>query len=250
MIRSASPLRARMTPRNIIVPFCSGSRRTTIRTNMSEPMFPTFNEVIERYRGQIGEGTLRNWRSMRVGPSFLKIGKAVLYPLEELDRWDRRKLIVCQPFRPTLIDESANSGRAFASVGTFRGLLRMSMPTSLGIRDAIPRLAPRPRRTRVETRARPSHCSSASVGYKYDGPEVLSGRRRSSPATASSISTFQKATAPKAWTWDAKKDFFNTIGAKLTLVEAAMSQTNSCTAAIACFIQSPSRRAAGTIPVS
>ena len=53
---------------------------------MSDRMFLTLNEVIERYRGQISEGTLRNWRSMRVGPSFLKIGKAVLYPLEELDR--------------------------------------------------------------------------------------------------------------------------------------------------------------------
>jgi hypothetical protein len=30
---------------------------------MSEPMFLTLNEVIERYRGQISEGTLRNWRS-------------------------------------------------------------------------------------------------------------------------------------------------------------------------------------------
>jgi hypothetical protein len=47
---------------------------------MSEPMFLTLNEVIERYRGQISEGTLRNGRSMRVGPSFLKVGKAVLYP--------------------------------------------------------------------------------------------------------------------------------------------------------------------------
>jgi hypothetical protein len=65
----------------------------------------TLNEVIERYRGQISDGTLRNWRSMRVGPSFLKIGKAVLYPLEELDRWDRRNLIVCRPFRPLLIDD-------------------------------------------------------------------------------------------------------------------------------------------------
>jgi len=55
---------------------------------MSEPMFLTLNEVVERYRGKISEGTLRNWRSMRVGPSFLKVGKAVLYPLEELDRWD------------------------------------------------------------------------------------------------------------------------------------------------------------------
>jgi hypothetical protein len=53
---------------------------------MSAPMFLTLNEVVERYRGQIGGGTLRNWRSMRIGPSFIKIGKAVLYPLEQLDR--------------------------------------------------------------------------------------------------------------------------------------------------------------------
>ena len=53
---------------------------------MSEPMFLTLNEVIERYRGQISDGTLRNWRSMRVGPSFPKVGKAVLSPLEELNQ--------------------------------------------------------------------------------------------------------------------------------------------------------------------
>jgi hypothetical protein len=62
-------------------------------------MFLTLNEVVERYRGQISEGTLRNWRSMRIGPSFIKIGKAILYPLEELDRWDRRNLVVCRPSR-------------------------------------------------------------------------------------------------------------------------------------------------------
>jgi hypothetical protein len=61
-------------------------------------------KLSNRYRGQISEGTLRNWRSMRVGPSFLKIGKAVLYPVEELDRWDRGKLIACRPFKALLID--------------------------------------------------------------------------------------------------------------------------------------------------
>ena len=40
---------------------------------MSDPMFLTLNEVVERYRGQISEGTLRNWRSMRIGPSFIKV---------------------------------------------------------------------------------------------------------------------------------------------------------------------------------
>jgi len=42
---------------------------------------------------------------MGVGPSFLQIGKAVRYPVEELDRWERRNLIICRPFRPFLMDE-------------------------------------------------------------------------------------------------------------------------------------------------
>ena len=47
---------------------------------MSEPMLLTLNKVIERYHGEISEGTLRIWRSMRVGPSFLEAGKGVPYP--------------------------------------------------------------------------------------------------------------------------------------------------------------------------
>jgi hypothetical protein len=38
------------------------------------------------YRISGAARTLRDRRSMRIGPSFTKIGKAVLYPLEELDR--------------------------------------------------------------------------------------------------------------------------------------------------------------------
>jgi len=74
---------------------------------VSKPMFQTLNEVIERYHDQISEGTLRNWRSMRIGPSFIKIGKAILYPLDELDRWDRRNLVVCRPSRSLPLEEAA-----------------------------------------------------------------------------------------------------------------------------------------------
>jgi hypothetical protein len=72
---------------------------------MSEPMFLTLNEVIERLSRPDRRRHLRNWRSMGVGPSFLQIGKAVRYPVEELDRWERRNLIICRPFRPFLMDE-------------------------------------------------------------------------------------------------------------------------------------------------
>ena len=74
-------------------------------TPLSGPIFLTLEEVVERYRGQISEGTLRNWRSMRIGPSFIKIGKAILYPLEELDRWNRRNLVVCRPSRSLPLEE-------------------------------------------------------------------------------------------------------------------------------------------------
>jgi hypothetical protein len=57
--------------------------------------FLTAEEVFERYRGAIGTGTLRNWRAMKTGPSFLKLGKAVLYPVAELEAWERKILVSC-----------------------------------------------------------------------------------------------------------------------------------------------------------
>jgi hypothetical protein len=63
---------------------------------MSETKFLTPEEVAERYRGGISVGTLRNWRAMRIGPSFLKIGKAILYPVDELEVWDERNRVTCR----------------------------------------------------------------------------------------------------------------------------------------------------------
>lgn len=57
---------------------------------MSEITFLTPEEVAERYRGSVSVGTLRNWRAMKIGPSFVKIGKAVLYRVDELDGLNAR----------------------------------------------------------------------------------------------------------------------------------------------------------------
>jgi hypothetical protein len=81
---------------------------------VSDPTFLTINEVVSRYRNQVSEGTLRNWRSMRVGPSFVKLGKAVLYPLVELEAWDRRNLVVCRPTRELPVWESAFATQRFS----------------------------------------------------------------------------------------------------------------------------------------
>jgi hypothetical protein len=66
---------------------------------MSESKFLTPEEVAERYRGSVSVGTLRNWRAMRIGPTFLKIGKAILYPASELDAWDEKNRVTCRASR-------------------------------------------------------------------------------------------------------------------------------------------------------
>ncbi len=66
---------------------------------MDANKFLTTEEVSERYRGEISISTLQNWRAMRIGPPFIKVGKAVLYPVEELNEWDKRNLVTCQPSR-------------------------------------------------------------------------------------------------------------------------------------------------------
>jgi hypothetical protein len=56
----------------------------------------TPEEVAEqRYRGEIKVETLRNWRSLRIGPSFVKIGRAILYPIEALEAWEKAQTVPC-----------------------------------------------------------------------------------------------------------------------------------------------------------
>lgn len=62
---------------------------------MSETRYLTDEEVATRYRGTISAGTLRNWRAARIGPPFVKIGKAVLYSLDALDEWDEANTVAC-----------------------------------------------------------------------------------------------------------------------------------------------------------
>jgi hypothetical protein len=71
---------------------------------MSDKRFLTAEEVSERYRGSVSVGTLRNWRAMKIGPTFVKIGKAVLYPTNELDDWDQKNTVTCRASRGLDVD--------------------------------------------------------------------------------------------------------------------------------------------------
>lgn len=53
----------------------------------------TPGEVSERLR--TAEQTLAHWRNKRIGPPFLKFGKRVLYPLMELQAWEKKRMVPC-----------------------------------------------------------------------------------------------------------------------------------------------------------
>lgn len=55
----------------------------------------TDDEVVARYKGRITLGTLRNWRALKIGPPYIKVGKAVLYSRAALQAWDKRNTVVC-----------------------------------------------------------------------------------------------------------------------------------------------------------
>lgn len=71
---------------------------------MDANKFLTAEEVAERYRGAISVGTLRNWRGKRIGPTFIKVGKTVLYPVDKLDAWDQKNLVTCRASNGLTVD--------------------------------------------------------------------------------------------------------------------------------------------------
>jgi len=76
-----------------------------MEVRMAEDKFLTAEEVSQRYRGEVSVGTLRNWCAQRIGPPFIKIGKSVLYPVQGLDDWDRRNLVICRASRRLTVVE-------------------------------------------------------------------------------------------------------------------------------------------------
>lgn len=77
---------------------CNAGRRCCGKTKeilLEDRKFLTAEEVSERYRGGVSVGTLRNWRAMRIGPAYVKVGKSVLYPITELEAWDQKNIVTC-----------------------------------------------------------------------------------------------------------------------------------------------------------
>lgn len=50
-------------------------------------------ELAKRYR--MNANSIRNWRVRKYGPPYIKVGKIVLYPIPELEKWERDQIVQC-----------------------------------------------------------------------------------------------------------------------------------------------------------
>lgn len=64
---------------------------------MSEPFnalnreFLTSQQLVDRYNGVVNIKTLSTWRYRKQGPAYTKIGGKVMYPLDEVVRWEKQR---------------------------------------------------------------------------------------------------------------------------------------------------------------
>jgi hypothetical protein len=84
--------------------------RSNSEISALDKQYLTAEEVSQRYRGMITVGTLRNWRALRIGPTFVKIGKAVLYPVDELDAWDKNNFVICDAPKVRRVNDHDETG--------------------------------------------------------------------------------------------------------------------------------------------
>ena len=48
------------------------------------------DDLISRWRGQVKATTLATWRSRKLGPPYVKVGGRVLYPVRDVEEYERR----------------------------------------------------------------------------------------------------------------------------------------------------------------
>jgi hypothetical protein len=78
-----------------IVDHATGTKTMSNAAVEIEDDLLTDEDVVARYRGRIALGTLRNWRALKIGPPYIKVGKAVLYSRASLQAWDKRNTVAC-----------------------------------------------------------------------------------------------------------------------------------------------------------
>ena len=73
-----------MTEETNTLPAVIGNERDTMLTP---------EQLVARYHDSITLRTLRNWRTIKQGPEWVKIGRNVFYTLEAVRNWEKRRTI-------------------------------------------------------------------------------------------------------------------------------------------------------------
>lgn len=50
-------------------------------------------ELVKRFNNAVSVQTLANWRNLKKGPAYLKIGGRVMYKLEDVENWEKQQTI-------------------------------------------------------------------------------------------------------------------------------------------------------------
>lgn len=69
------------------------SQPTMTTTKSPDKEFFTPVELSERYKGKITPRTLANWRSSGTGPPFTKVGGRILYGVNDILDWERKRTV-------------------------------------------------------------------------------------------------------------------------------------------------------------
>lgn len=62
-------------------------------TSATAEKFLSTDELSSMLGGKIKPRTLANWRSLGMGPKFVKMGGKVAYPRNEVDAWLERRTV-------------------------------------------------------------------------------------------------------------------------------------------------------------
>lgn len=54
--------------------------------------FLTPTQLVRRWGDVVTTGTLANWRSKKVGPTYSKMRGRILYPVAQLEAWEAKNL--------------------------------------------------------------------------------------------------------------------------------------------------------------
>ena len=65
----------------------AGSHRDGTHDASDPAFWLTPDQVVAYVRGAVTLGTLRNYRSARIGPRHLKVGRSIFYTVESVHAW-------------------------------------------------------------------------------------------------------------------------------------------------------------------